>query len=129
LGSAEDLVLNEKLLVFGFPLAGQESVTLSNSTCSGVVSDSSGRVSVIKMHTRVDNGFSGGPVVSLHKGRVGWLMGILSHTLGQIDFAKPVDSLAPRLVIADAFLNGKRSMPSSSSRPPAAASPAERQSV
>ena len=123
LGSAQDVVLNEKLLVFGFPLAGQETVTLSNSTCSGIVTDARGKVSVVKMHTRVDNGFSGGPVVSLHKGRVGWLVGILSHTLGQIDFAKPIDTLAPSLVIADSFLNGQRAMPSSSSRPPAVRRP------
>jgi len=59
LGAAGEIVLNENLLVFGFPLAGQESVTLSNATCSGIVSDG-GKVKAIKMHTRVDNGFSGG---------------------------------------------------------------------
>ena len=117
LGSAEDVVLNEPLLVFGFPLAGQESVTLSQSTCSGIVSDEQGQVSQIKMHTRVDNGFSGGPVVSLHRARSGRLVGILSHTLGQIDFAKPIDALRPCLEIADQFINGQRAMPSSASRP------------
>jgi len=93
--------LNERLVVFGYPLAGQGSVTLSNATCSGIVSEEDGEITAIKMHTQVDNGFSGGPVV---QASTGLLVGIISHTLGQIDFAKPIHPLLRYLQLADSFI-------------------------
>ena len=54
-----------------------------------------GHTTHIQMHAQIDNGFSGGPVVSMRDGKV---VGIMSYSRGKVDYAISISAVQKLLV-------------------------------
>eukprot|EP00656_Telonema_subtile_P035989 TRINITY_DN3995_c0_g1_i2.p1 TRINITY_DN3995_c0_g1~~TRINITY_DN3995_c0_g1_i2.p1 ORF type:complete len:337 (+),score=41.20 TRINITY_DN3995_c0_g1_i2:471-1481(+) len=94
IGGVNTVSLGATLCVFGFPISGEESITMSEATASGFITGDTSASCWIKLHGNLDNGFSGGAVVLEATGE---LVGIVSHSRGHVDFARPA-ALALRLL-------------------------------
>merc|ERR1711998_126344 len=91
LGDVSQVQMTEKLMLYGFPRTGSDTITTSEASCCGFIARD-GIVMNIKLHGMIDNGFSGGPVVSLQNGKV---VGIMSYSKGHVDYAVPVEAALP----------------------------------
>ena len=65
IGEPQAIGLGDRLCVFGYPISGEESITMSEATASGFIAQLGNETETdwIKLHGNLDNGFSGGPVV------------------------------------------------------------------
>jgi len=99
IGEPRAVGLGDRLCVFGYPISGEESITMSEATASGFIAQPGNEAETdwIKLHGNLDNGFSGGPVVHEASGE---LMGVVSHTRSHVDFARPAALAAPLLIAA-----------------------------
>merc|ERR1719506_901769 len=85
LGDVAGVQLAEKLMIYGYPRTGSDTITASEASCCGFAG------AHIKMHGNIDNGFSGGPVVSMRDGKV---VGIMSYSKGHVDYAVSIEAVA-----------------------------------
>ena len=99
LGSVSTLAMGDHLGIWGFPSAGGDSVTRGSCTCDGFVTHDE-MVTAVKTHAAVDNGFSGGPVLDAS----GAVVGVLSSSLGKVDYIRPVDAAVPLIAAAEKTL-------------------------
>lgn len=99
IGDPQAVGLGDRLCVFGYPISGEESITMSEATASGFIAQPGNEAETdwIKLHGNLDNGFSGGPVVHEASGE---LMGVVSHTRSHVDFARAAALAAPLLIAA-----------------------------
>lgn len=95
LGSVETVEMGHPLSIWGFPPLGGDTVTRVSCQCDGFKTDE-GRVTAVKVHGSIDNGFSGGPVLDAN----GTVIGILSLSCGKIDYCRPVDAARPLILAA-----------------------------
>ena len=57
-------------------------------------------MTAIKTHAQMDNGFSGGPVLNAE----GLLVGVLSASVGRVDYIRPVDAARPLMDAAEQIM-------------------------
>jgi len=88
-GSAKDVRVGDSLVIWGFPIAGSDTVTCTRPHCDGFMMHE-GEMIALKAHGQVDNGFSGGPVMDTN----GRLIGVMSCSISKIDCIRPVDAAA-----------------------------------
>lgn len=97
IGGSESIELGSQMYVFGFPISGEETLTMSTATASGFSLGAPASANWIKMYASLDNGFSGGSVVLESTAE---LVGVVSHSRGQVDFARPAALALPLLEVA-----------------------------
>jgi len=97
LGSVSTVAMGDGLVLWGFPSAGGDTITRGSCTCDGFMTHE-GKVTAIKTHAAVDNGSSGGPVFDAASGHV---VGVLSSSLGKVDYIRPADAALPLVAAAE----------------------------
>jgi len=96
LGDVRQVQVMEKLMLYGYPLTGSDTITTSEASCCGFTAQN-GQVMHMKLHGLIDNGFSGGPVVSMQDGKV---VGTMSYSKGHVDYAVPIGAAIPLMAVA-----------------------------
>lgn len=95
LGDPSSVHLTDRLMIYGYPRTGLDTITAAEGKCCGFVANLDGHTTHIQMHAQIDNGFSGGPVVSMRDGKV---VGIMSYSRGKVDYAISISAVQKLLV-------------------------------
>jgi len=98
LGSVETVQIGHRLSIWGFPPTGGDTVTMVSCQCDGFQIDAEGNVIAVKVHGSIDNGFSGGPVFDAS----GAAIGVLSLSIGKVDYCRTIDAARPLIEVAKA---------------------------